>query len=105
MRMGGRPAPFGVDEEDLDEVLDLILPPSILDFRGIHLFAGTQIYRSAGLSHAVPQGSFAIARKVAAEVAAAAANSGFRRGPLESPTFRMRRNSICPRCGMRWMPC
>jgi diaminopimelate decarboxylase len=43
MRMGGRPAPFGVDEETLDEVLDRILALSSLDFRGIHLFAGTQI--------------------------------------------------------------
>ncbi len=43
MRMGGRPAPFGVDEEVLDAVLDTVLPNPRLDFRGIHLFAGTQI--------------------------------------------------------------
>lgn len=43
MRMGGRPAPFGVDEESLDDVLDKILSLPALDLRGIHLFAGTQI--------------------------------------------------------------
>jgi len=43
MRMGGRPAPFGVDEEILSEVLDAVLAEATLSFRGIHLFAGTQI--------------------------------------------------------------
>jgi diaminopimelate decarboxylase len=43
MRMGGKPAPFGVDEEELDAVLDLILSDRVLSFRGIHLFSGTQI--------------------------------------------------------------
>jgi diaminopimelate decarboxylase len=43
MRMGGRPAPFGVDEETLDEMLDLVLRLERLDFRGIHVFSGTQI--------------------------------------------------------------
>jgi diaminopimelate decarboxylase len=43
MRMGGRPAPFGVDEESLEHVLDVVLGDQALDFRGIHLFAGTQI--------------------------------------------------------------
>ncbi|HEU4724433.1 MAG TPA: type III PLP-dependent enzyme [Candidatus Eisenbacteria bacterium] len=43
MRMGGKPAPFGVDEEALDEVLDLVLAESSLDLHGIHLYAGTQI--------------------------------------------------------------
>src|SRR3989454_12200246 len=43
MRMGGRPAPFGIDEELLDEVLDAILAMPELDLYGIHLFTGTQI--------------------------------------------------------------
>ncbi len=43
MRMGGRPAPFGVDEESLDDVLSRILALPALDFRGIHLYEGTQI--------------------------------------------------------------
>ena len=43
MRMGGRPAPFGVDEERLDEALDFIAAQAPLEFRGVHLFTGTQI--------------------------------------------------------------
>jgi diaminopimelate decarboxylase len=43
MRMGGRPAAFGVDEETLDDVLNRILSLQGLQFRGIHIFAGTQI--------------------------------------------------------------
>jgi diaminopimelate decarboxylase len=43
MRMGGRPAAFGVDEETVDETLDRILSLSTLDLQGVHLFAGTQI--------------------------------------------------------------
>ncbi len=43
MRMGGRPAPFGVDEESLDDVLGRILALPALDFCGIHLHVGTQI--------------------------------------------------------------
>ncbi|NEP60423.1 MAG: type III PLP-dependent enzyme, partial [Symploca sp. SIO2G7] len=43
MRMGGKPLPFGVDEETLDTVLDQILPDQFLDFQGLHLFTGTQI--------------------------------------------------------------
>jgi diaminopimelate decarboxylase len=43
MRMGGKAAPFGVDEERLDQVLRKIAGDPLLEFRGIHLFAGTQI--------------------------------------------------------------
>jgi len=43
MRMGGKPAPFGIDEEDLEVVLQRIAGDSKLEFRGIHLFVGTQI--------------------------------------------------------------
>jgi len=43
MRMGGRPAPFGIDEELLHEVLDAILAMPDLHLCGIHLFTGTQI--------------------------------------------------------------
>jgi diaminopimelate decarboxylase len=43
MRMGGKPAPFGVDEEKLDETLESLLSQPTLEFRGIHLFTGTQI--------------------------------------------------------------
>lgn len=43
MRMGGKPAPFGVDEEILDSILDFVLSEPAMEFRGIHLFTGTQI--------------------------------------------------------------
>ncbi len=42
MRMGGKPAPFGIDEEMLDAAIDYAVSQPI-DFRGIHLFTGTQI--------------------------------------------------------------
>lgn len=43
MRMGGRAAAFGIDEEKLDQVIDLILSLPQIEFHGIHLFTGTQI--------------------------------------------------------------
>ncbi len=43
MRMGGKAAPFGVDEERLDPLLDRMKLYSAIEFRGIHLFTGTQI--------------------------------------------------------------
>ena len=43
MRMGGKPAPFGIDEENLDAVIERIVSDPSLEFRGIHLFTGTQI--------------------------------------------------------------
>ncbi len=43
MRMGGQPAPFGFDEERLDEVIALVRGRRGLRFSGIHMFAGTQI--------------------------------------------------------------
>lgn len=43
MRMGGKPAQFGFDEERLDEIIAMIRSAPSLDFKGIHLFAGTQI--------------------------------------------------------------
>ena len=33
--MGGRPAPFGIDEEQLDEVLDHIIEDPQLDISGV----------------------------------------------------------------------
>lgn len=43
MRMGGKPSPFGFDEETLDDVVRAIAADRHLDLRGIHMFAGTQI--------------------------------------------------------------
>lgn len=43
MRMGGRAAAFGMDEENLEEILGRLVSMEALDVTGIHLFAGTQI--------------------------------------------------------------
>ena len=64
MRMGGRPAPFGIDEEQLAEALDVVLALPVLDFRGVHLFSGTQILDPAILATQYRKG-IAIARIVA----------------------------------------
>ena len=64
MRMGGRPAPFGIDEELLDEALDRALAHGELEFRGIHLFTGTQILDAKILLGQYRKG-FELARRVA----------------------------------------
>jgi diaminopimelate decarboxylase len=43
MRMGGKPSPFGFDEEQIDDVLRALAAAAHLDLCGIHMFAGTQI--------------------------------------------------------------
>jgi len=63
MRMGGRPAVFGVDEESLDAVLDVVCAEATLVFRGLHLFAGTQILDAAVLANQYRHG-LEIARRV-----------------------------------------
>jgi diaminopimelate decarboxylase len=50
MRMGGKPASFGFDEETLDDVARRIEAQPSLDLRGLHLFAGTQILDAAVLA-------------------------------------------------------
>ena len=45
MQMGGKPAPFGIDEENLEQALDAIAAASHLQFHGIHLFVGTQVLK------------------------------------------------------------
>lgn len=43
MRMGGRPAPFGIDEENFEDLLSRLAPVDELEIAGIHVFTGTQI--------------------------------------------------------------
>lgn len=43
MRMGGRPLPFGIDEELLEESVVRVSALSHLELTGLHLFTGTQI--------------------------------------------------------------
>jgi len=49
MRMGGRPAPFGIDEDMLEAVVDEIAGMKSLEVVGLHLFLGTQILDHATL--------------------------------------------------------
>lgn len=43
MQMGGRPSPFGFDEENLERVLISLDAYPLLHLSGIHVFSGTQI--------------------------------------------------------------
>jgi len=67
MRMGGLPSPFGIDEEQLDEVVKYVANDSQLDLVGVHPFTGTQILDHNVLAtqyrHAV-----ALARRVAKQL-------------------------------------
>ena len=85
MRMGGKPAPFGVDEEQIDDVLDVLLRDPGIEFRGIHQFSGTQILDSAVLAMQYRRG-IEIARRVAARVGRALATVDFG-GGLGVPYF------------------
>ena len=67
MRMGGKPTPFGVDEERLDEVLDPILGDPAIDLRGLHVYAGTQILDPVVLARQYRR-AVDIARRVAERV-------------------------------------
>jgi diaminopimelate decarboxylase len=67
MRMGGRPAPFGMDEEILDEVLEALLALTPLNITGIHLFAGTQILDASVLLDQYSHG-IGLARRVSARL-------------------------------------
>ena len=49
MRMGGKPAAFGFDEETLPDALAALASQDGVRFSGVHLFAGTQILDAATL--------------------------------------------------------
>lgn len=67
MRMGGKPVPFGVDEESLDVVLDVLLSEPAIEFQGLHFFTGTQILDSEILARQYRAG-VDIARRVACQL-------------------------------------
>jgi diaminopimelate decarboxylase len=67
MRMGGKPTPFGIDEECLEDVLDCVLSESSIKLRGIHLFVGTQILDYAVLLDQYRHG-IELARQVAGQL-------------------------------------
>lgn len=67
MRMGGKPTPFGVDEEELPQIVDFLRADEALSFHGIHLFTGTQILDSSVLLRQYRKG-LEIARQVASRL-------------------------------------
>ncbi len=67
MQMGGKPAPFGVDEEVLEETLDQLLGNRNLSVRGIHLFSGTQILDHTVLVRQYEKG-LALARRASKQL-------------------------------------
>ena len=85
MRMGGKPAPFGVDEESLDEVTDTLLGDSAVDFRGLHIFSGTQILDATVLVNQYRRG-IDIGRRLAARLGRPLATLDFG-GGLGVPYF------------------
>ncbi len=76
MQMGGRAAPFGIDEENLEQSLCQILRLPHLKVTGVHLFMATQIL-DADVLLTQYQRALAIARKIA----------GLLPGPLETIDF------------------
>jgi len=67
MRMGGKSAPFGIDEEQVDPLIDELVQTPCLEFRGIHLFTGTQILDDQILL-AQYRHSVKVARRIAARL-------------------------------------
>lgn len=49
LRMGGKPSPFGFDEEELEAVVEAVEAERALHLAGLHLFAGTQGLSAATL--------------------------------------------------------
>jgi len=89
MRMGGKPAPFGVDEESLDEVTDALLADPAVDFRGLHIFSGTQILDATVLVNQYRRG-LEIARRLAGRLGHPLATLDFG-GGLGVPYFATER--------------
>ena len=54
MKMGGKSVQFGIDEESLQEILTVIEPNlDYLDFRGIHIYSGSQCFEAEGVTDSV----------------------------------------------------
>ncbi|BAU92323.1 Orn/DAP/Arg decarboxylase 2 [Methylorubrum populi] len=64
MRMGGKPSPFGFDEEAMDAAIDAVEAQPSLRLVGLHLFAGTQ-----GLKAETLLGQWAYGLGLAARIA------------------------------------
>lgn len=64
MRMGGKPSPFGFDEEGMDAAVAAVEAQGRLRLVGLHLFAGTQ-----GLKAETLLGQWAYGLRLAAQIA------------------------------------
>jgi len=54
MKMGGKAVQFGIDEENLDEIISLVKDNSeCLNFKGIHIYAGSQCFDTTGVVEGV----------------------------------------------------
>lgn len=50
LKMGGRPVQFGIDEEELPEAEQLVVSNlDVLDFVGVHVYAGSQCFEPIGV--------------------------------------------------------
>jgi len=67
MRMGGKPTPFGIDEEQLPAALDRVRALPRLELGGVHLYSGTQILDAAILERQA-QKAIALAARIAAHL-------------------------------------
>jgi diaminopimelate decarboxylase len=64
LKMGGKAVQFGIDEEDLDEILHVIVAhPGEIAFQGIHVYAGSQCFDASGVLDGV-QNTFRIVREI-----------------------------------------
>jgi len=85
MRMGGKAAPFGVDEESMEDVVDVLMSARHVSLAGVHIFAGTQILDADVLAVQYRK-CLEIARKVARRIDAPLATVDFG-GGLGIPYF------------------
>lgn len=54
MKMGGKAVQFGIDEEDIGGVIDIIRTHrDLVNFRGIHVYAGSQCFEVSGIEEGV----------------------------------------------------
>lgn len=68
MRMGGRPSPFGVDADRASDVIRTVIHGGA-DWRGLHIYAGSQVLDAAAIAEA-QAATLALAARLADEVGA-----------------------------------
>lgn len=64
MKMGGKPIQFGIDEEEISDILEFIIANSqYLVFQGIHIYAGSQCFYPSGIVEGI-ENTFRIVREI-----------------------------------------